>query len=191
MIDRSFFERDTLTVAKDLIGKCLVTVSPAGTASGIIVETEAYLGAIDDAAHSYKGKTERVAVQYGEKGLCYVYLIYGMYCCFNITTGPKGVPEVVLIRALEPADGIELMERRRNTDKVLNLCSGPGKLCQAMGIDRQLNGADLCGRRIYLEDRGIKYNIEASKRINIDYATMCRDKLWRFTAAGSKYISRK
>ena len=112
-IGREFFERDTLAVARDLIGQVLVSESPEGTARGIIVETEAYLGTLDDAAHTYKGRSERTQPLFGRKGCAYVYLIYGMYCCLNFSTGPGDAPECVLIRALEPAGGLELMSARR------------------------------------------------------------------------------
>ena len=140
IIPREFYERDTLTVAKSLLGQQLVRRTAEGITRGIIVETEAYMGVLDDAAHSYKGKSERVRVQYGPAGCLYIYLIYGMYYCLNITTGPCGVPEVVLIRALEPATGMQLMQKRRGTDRLQNLCSGPGKLCMAMDIGKELYG---------------------------------------------------
>ena len=189
-IEREFFERDTLCVAQDLIGQVLVRKSPEGITKGIIVETEAYMGDKDAAAHSYKRKTDRVRVQFGPKGAAYIYLIYGMYHCLNITSGKEGVPEVILIRAIEPIDGIELMKQRRKTDKLKNLCSGPGKLCKAMDIDMNFYGADLCkGDELYIE-YGEKAEWEASKRINIDYAGEAADYLWRFTKKGSPFVSK-
>ena len=113
ILPREFYERDTLTVARDLLGQVLVRQTEEGTASGVIVETEAYLGTQDDAAHSYRGKSERVRVQFGPAGCAYIYMIYGMYYCLNITTGPPGIPEVVLLRALEPLAGVGLMQKRR------------------------------------------------------------------------------
>lgn len=190
IIPRSFYERDTLTVARELIGQKLVREAEGGITSAIIVETEAYLGPIDDAAHSYKGKSERVKVQYGIKGLAYVYLIYGMYWCFNITSGAPGVPEVVLIRALEPVNGIELMESRRRTNKSLNLCSGPGKLCMAMDIGKMNYGEDLTERGgLWLEYGDKSYDVASSPRIGIDYAVECRDMPWRFYAVNCKFVS--
>ena len=189
-IERDFFERDTLTVAQNLIGQVLVRKTPDGETAGIIVETEAYLGNIDPAAHSYKRQTERVRVQFGDKGHAYVYMIYGIHHCLNITTGPAGMPEVVLIRALEPVRGIELMKRRRSTDVLKNLCSGPGKLCQAMNIDMRLYGEDMCkSDALYLE-LGENSEWEASKRINIPYAGEAVNYLWRFTKKGSCFVSR-
>jgi DNA-3-methyladenine glycosylase len=128
-LKRHFFERDTLIVAKELLGKTLVRVTEEGAVRARIVETEAYLGEIDDAAHTYKGKSERTRAAYGEKGAAYIYLIYGMYCCFNITTGEPNKPEMVLIRALEPLEGETLMKARRlKAKKDIDLCNGPGKL---------------------------------------------------------------
>jgi DNA-3-methyladenine glycosylase len=190
IIPRRFFERDTLTVARELLGQMIVRRTDEGAIRGIIVETEGYLGELDDAAHSYKGKSDRIRVQYGPAGMAYIYMIYGMYNCLNITSGPLGVPEVVLIRALEPVSGIDLMKKRRRTDKTLQLCSGPGKLCMALDIDRRLYGADLCSDGpVYLEYGQLPPETEASKRIGIDYAMLCRDKLWRFTISGNPYVS--
>ena len=188
--ERSFFERDAVTVARELIGCRLVRKSPDGVTSAIIVETEAYMGEIDDAAHTYKGKTERVRALFGPKGHTYIYLIYGMYCCLNISAGEEDKPQCVLIRALEPEKGIELMKSRRKTDKLKNLCSGPGKLCMAMDIDRSLYGEDMtAGDTLYIE-LCQKRNTAASKRIGIDYAEKCRDMPWRFTDPESPYVSR-
>ncbi len=190
-IGREFFERDTLTVAKDLLGTVLVRETAQGVTKGMIVETEAYLGEIDDAAHSYKGRSERVRVQYGASGCLYVYMIYGMYYCVNITSGPPGVPEVVLLRALEPVEGLELMKERRKTDRIGSLCSGPGKLSMAIGIGREDYGADLCsGGDIYLEYGAVPEKIIESKRINIDYAVKCKDEMWRFLIGNNKYVSK-
>ena len=188
--ERSFFERDAVTVARELIGCRLVRKSPDGVTSAIIVETEAYMGEIDDAAHTYKGKTERVRALFGPKGHAYIYLIYGMYCCLNISAGEENKPQCVLIRALEPENGIEIMKSRRKTDKLKNLCSGPGKLCMAMDIDRSLYGEDMtAGDTLYIE-LCQKRNTAASKRIGIDYAEKCRDMPWRFTDPESPYVSR-
>ena len=192
IIPREFYKGDTVSIAEKLLGQILVRETPEGITNGIIVETEAYMGEIDDAAHSYKGKRDRVKVQYGEKGLAYIYMIYGMHYCMNITSGVEGKPEAILIRALEPYEGIELMKTRRNTDKLRNLMSGPGKLCKAMAIDKTLYGADLCTKEsgIWLEYGDKPVETECSKRINIDYAELCRDKLWRFTVKDNKFISK-
>jgi len=192
ILPREFYETDTLTVARELLGHILVRETPEGVTRGIIVETEAYLGQRDDAAHSYKGKSERVKVQYGPAGCAYIYMIYGLYYCLNITAGPFGAPEVVLIRALEPVSGIELMQARRGTDQLLNLCSGPGKLCRAFDIAAPLYGADLChAGALYLEYGNTPDDISASKRIGIDYAVLTRDMPWRFTIPGNKYVSKR
>jgi DNA-3-methyladenine glycosylase len=193
-ITRKFYERDAVTVARDLLGLTLVHETKEGITKGIIVETEAYMGTIDAAAHSYKSKPSgRTNVQYGEGGHAYIYLIYGMYYCMNIVTNQVEVPEVVLLRALEPVEGIELMKKRRNTDKILNLCSGPGKLCAAMGIDKENYGMDLCQNQLYLEQEAgyERSEVIASKRINIDYAKEAKDYLWRFTIKDNKFVSVK
>lgn len=191
-IARDFYERDTVTVARELLGTVLCRRTPEGVCAGRIVETEAYLGQKDPAAHSYKGKTDRVAVLFGPKGLSYIYRIYGIYHCLNIATGPAGVPECVLIRALEPLQGLPLMSLRRGREEKTALCSGPGKLCQALALDRGQNGADLTAPEggLWLEPGEVLPAV-ASPRIGIDYAGEAA--LWplRFTAAGNAYLSRK
>ena len=189
---REFYEENTLTVARRLLGQYLVRQTEQGITCGRIVETEAYLGSADPAAHSYRGKTPRVNVQYGPAGHAYIYLIYGMYFCMNITTGPLGAPEVVLLRALEPVSGIDLMRRRRKTDALKNLCSGPGKLCMAMDIDRSLYGCDLCScaSGLYLMPGDEPEEIEATPRIGIDYAGAAAAFPWRFTVRGSQFLSK-
>lgn len=192
-LPREFYERDTLDVAKDLLGKYLVHDSAEGTVKGIIVEVEAYIGPNDAAAHTYKGlRSSRTEVAFGPGGFAYVYLIYGMYNCFNIVTNKVGKPEVVLIRALEPVEGIPIMIERRCTDKLQNLCSGPGKLCSAMAITRTDNGVDLCKDSLYLMDTPPihKDQIQATPRINIDYAAEAKDYLWRFIIKGNKFVSK-
>lgn len=192
IIERSFYQGDTIDIAKRLLGQVLVRRTPEGITRGIITETEAYMGEIDDAAHSYKGYSERVRVQYGEKGLAYIYMIYGMHYCMNITCGAIGKPEAILIRSLMPLSGIELMKSRRNGRPLRELCSGPGKLCRAMAIDKSLYGADLCREEegLYLEYGEPPENIEATPRINIDYAEKTKDNLWRFIISGSKFLSK-
>jgi DNA-3-methyladenine glycosylase len=193
-LKRSFYERDALTVAKDILGKYLVTHTPVGTTVGKIVEVEAYMGFIDAGSHAYQGKrTARTEVMFGLGGHAYVYLIYGMYYCLNIIVNRTDVPEVVLIRALEPVDGIELMKQRRGTDRILNLCSGPGKLSTAMGISLKENGIDLCGETMYLLS-GVTINsreITRTPRINIDYAGEARDYPWRFLIRDNPFVSKK
>ena len=188
-LPREFYLRDGLTVARELIGKKLITNLPEGLTSGIIIETEAYMGAIDAASHAYKGKTERTKIFYGAGGFVYVYLIYGMYLCTNVIANAENIPEAVLIRALEPVDGVELMKRRRDKNNLRELCSGPGKLSQALGITKNFYGEDLCGNEIFIVD-GEKLSVEATKRINVDYAGAAADYLWRFIASGNKFLSR-
>ena len=186
-LDRSFYARNACNVAHDLIGKILVH----GLTSGIIVEAEAYRGPEDKAAHSYAGKrTVRTEIMYHEGGLAYVYLIYGMYHCFNVTASTPGKPEAVLIRALEPLDGLPLMIQRRGISDARNLCNGPGKLCQAMGITTELYGIDLCGDEIYITEGRNDFRVMTSERVNIDYAEEYRNVLWRYFAEESKFVSR-
>ena len=136
-LNRSFYTCGVLEASEKLLGKILVHRTKEGITKGRIVELEAYNGAIDKAAHSYPNRcTERTKIQFGEGGYAYIYFIYGMYYCMNIVTGRSNEPESVLLRALEPVEGIELMKKRRGTDKLRNLCNGPGKLCQAMGLPR-------------------------------------------------------
>ncbi|MCL2564081.1 MAG: DNA-3-methyladenine glycosylase [Oscillospiraceae bacterium] len=192
-LSRDFFHEPTTTVAQALLGCRLVRREADGsTTAGIIVETEAYCGYRDPACHSYKGKSERTKAMFGPRGHAYIYLIYGMYYCFNIVSGPPGEPEAVLIRALEPVDGLDQMHARRKTDKRKNLLSGPGKLCMAMDICKNLYGTDLIGDTdLYLEPAATTPEITASKRINIGYAGEAADYLWRFSVTGNPFVSVK
>lgn len=193
-LDRSFYLGDTLDIAQSLIGKLMVSNTPEGITAGRIVETEAYLGPRDKAAHAYKSSPSgRTNILYDDGGYAYVYLIYGMYCCMNVSTGKAGVPECVLIRALEPVSGLELMAKRRKNDKPKSLCSGPGKLCQALGIDRSLYGADLYGDRLFIAEKQttLSPTILATPRINIPYAEEDVLKLWRFVDKDSQFLSVK
>ncbi len=186
-LTRDFYVRDAECVAHDLIGKILVHDSNEGRTSGIIVETEAYKGPEDKAAHSYGGRrTSRTEAMYLTGGHAYIYLIYGLHFCFNVTANIAGKPEAVLVRALEPLDGLDLMKSRRKTQGRKNLCNGPGKLCAAMGITRELYGADLCGTELYILDSGTRAEIMTSPRINIDYAEEYRDVLWRFSIISTR-----
>ena len=190
---QNFYDRDAHTVAKDLLGKLLVRNTPEGTVKGRIVEVEVYKGTLDSkdsACHAYPMKrTSRTEIMFGEAGHAYIYLIYGMYCCLNLVCNHEEVPECVLIRALEPVDGIELMQERRRQQKESSLCSGPGKLCQALALTRVENGMSLCGEALYVEEEeavqksgayGPK-KVAVSKRINIDYAGEAKEFLWRYT----------
>ncbi len=190
---RDFYQCDAVVLAKKLIGSVLTHNTKIGVLKGRIVETEAYRGPMDKAAHSYKNKgaNGRTAIQYKEGGYAYVYIIYGMYYCFNVTAAPIDNPECVLIRALEPVEGIDIMKENRNTNNLKNICNGPGKLCMAMMLDKNCYGIDLCGNELYIEIDNKTYDIETSKRINIAYAEEAVDYMWRFTLKGSSYISKK
>jgi len=189
-LTRQFYNRDTLTVAKELIGKVLVREFDGNVISSRITEAEAYIGAIDKASHCYKGKTERTKVMFGEPGHAYVYFIYGMYNCFNVVTEGEGFGSGVLIRSIEPLENIEMMSINRygkplkeiTKQQLKNISNGPGKLCIALKITKSENGLDLTENELYILDDGYKdYIVENSKRINIDYAEEAKDFLWRFT----------
>jgi DNA-3-methyladenine glycosylase len=191
-IPRSFYAQDTIKVARRLLGKYLVRRHPDGTTVGKIVETEAYVGPHDLACHASKGRTRRTEVMFGAPGHAYVYFIYGVYWCLNIVTEEVGHASAVLIRALEPVEGLELMQKRRGTEKIHSLASGPGKLCLAMAIDKALNAADMArGNVLYVEDRGAPPpKIIATARIGVDYAGKWKDKPWRFLIRGSEFVSK-
>jgi DNA-3-methyladenine glycosylase len=187
-LDRKFYDRPTLKVAKELLGKYLVVQKNGYLLSGKIVETEAYIGFKDPASHAYRGMTPRNEVMFGGPGCAYVYLTYGMHHCLNLVTEKKGYPAAVLIRALEPVEGTELMRRRRKRRKLKELTSGPAKLCQALGVDRKLNGSDICSDVIFVEDRGeASGKIESSTRIGIKEV---REKKWRYFVKDNKFVSR-
>ena len=176
-LGRQFYRRDTVEAARVLLGKILVRETPDGVISGRIVETEAYLHG-DPASHSTRARTPRTEVMFGESGRAYVYFTYGFHNCANIVAHPDGVSGAVLLRALEPLGGIELMRHNRDRSSVEELCSGPGKLAQAMDIDVSLSGEDLLGDRLYVIDDGTDVGeIVARPRVGIKVAT---DKLWRF-----------
>ena len=190
----SYLREDTISIANELLGKLIVVPDNGRRVSGMIVETEAYLGEVDRAAHSYAGRrTPRNEVTYGKGGHAYVFFIYGMYYQLNIVTGPADHPHVVLIRAVEPVEGIEIMRQRRGAMKDRNLTSGPGKLCIALNINRDLNGEDLRGMQIWLEDHRsfTSEEIAVGKRIGIDYAGKDAEKPWRFWVKDNAYVSRK
>ncbi len=186
ILKREFYEHPTVGVARALLGKVLVH----GPAAGIIVETEAYLGGEDLAAHSARGITDRTRVIFGPPGHAYVYFIYGMYECLNLVAEPEGKPGCVLIRALEPVAGIELMRRRRPAARKLeDLASGPGKLTLAMGITRAQNGADVTRGTLVVrrpaEERAVE--IDVTPRIGI---RECADWPLRFVIRGSRFVSK-
>ena len=191
-----FYKReDTIQIARELLGKLLVVPDEVGNrVSAMIVETEAYLGVTDRAAHSYGGRrTARNEVMYGTGGSVYVFFVYGMYYQFNVVTGPADQPHAILIRAAEPVEGIETMRSRRGEMKDRNLTSGPGKLCIAMAINRQFNGEDLRGKRVWLEDHRTFSDdeIAVGKRIGIDYAGDDANLPLRFWVKGNEFVSRK
>jgi len=195
-LSRDFYLRKgTIRVARDLLGKLLVVPTDDGTrVSGMIVEAEAYLGIEDKAAHSYGGRrTARNEVTYGEGGHVYVFFVYGMYYQLNLVTGPAEHAHVVLIRAVEPIEGIEIMRERRGKMVDKNLTSGPGKLTIAFGIDRSLNGEDLLGNRIWVEEykNFKKSEIASGPRIGIDYAEEFVKEPWRFWVKGNAFVSKR
>jgi len=191
-LPREFYLQPALQAAPQLLGKQLIHQTEQGCTAGIIVEVEAYLGPEDQGAHSYGGRhTPRTHIQFGPGGYAYVYAIYGMHCCFNVVTNGPDKPEVVLIRALEPTAGLEQMAARRGTEEIVSLCSGPGKLCQAMDITKAQYGADLCGSALWIAP-GIPVETEqilVSPRINIDYAGAYRDRLWRYFIRDNAFVS--
>ncbi len=192
-LEREFYLQDALGLARALVGKVMVRQTAQGMVSGRIVETEAYMGTADAAAHSYRGNPGgRVNIQYGPGGFAYVYLIYGMHCCLNVVANGEGIPECVLIRALEPIAGLELMRRRRGRDAIKDLCSGPGKLCRALAIDRSSYGEDLCDMSLYIaDDLNYAGEIVQTPRINVDYSGDAAGYLWRFVEKGNPYLSTK
>jgi DNA-3-methyladenine glycosylase len=191
-LDRSFYDRPTLKVAVDLIGKVLVRKLNGRNLAGKIVETEAYNGPSDLACHASRGKTPRTAVMFGPPGVSYVYMIYGFYFCLNAVTESEGHPAAVLIRALEPLENIPKMRSlRSNPLHDTNIASGPGKLCMALSIDKSLNAVDLAADKLWIEDRRLKVcAIDASPRIGVDYAGEYKDKPWRFYERGNPHVSK-
>ncbi len=194
-LPRSFYTRsNVVTVARDLLGKLLVVPARNGErVSGMIVETEAYRGPLDRAAHSFAGRrTKRTEPMYAVGGTAYVFFVYGMYYQFNVVTNAAETPHAVLIRAVEPVEGIELMRERRQGQPDRNLTKGPGKLCIALGIDRSLDGADLLGEQVWLEagEKISRSRIASGPRIGIDYAEEWIDKPWRFWIKNNPYVSR-
>lgn len=174
-----FYRQDTLTVARALIGMNVVHRLNNRRRVGRIVETEAYLGPEDRAAHSARGRTARTEVMFGPPGHAYVFLVYGMWNCLNVVTAPEGIPHAVLLRAIEPISGLT------------GRTAGPGLLGRALGIDRTLNGADLCGRRLWIEhpDALRTVRIGHSARIGVNYAGEWARRPWRFFDQDSSCVS--
>lgn len=186
VIKRRFFDNSTEDVAKLLLGKLIVK----GPFVGRIVETEAYLSD-DPASHSFRGKTHRNAAMFSDPGTSYVYFTYGMYYCFNVVCGPKGRGEAVLIRAVEPLKGTELMKKNRKRDDLISLCNGPAKFCLAFGIDKRHNFLNLLSKKseIFLAEDNFKVSeIKSSKRIGISAG---KDLPLRFFIGGCRFVSRK
>ncbi len=189
ILPKEFYEKhDTLTLSKLLLGCTLVHESPEGRTAGIIVETEGYLQG-DPACHAYRKKSTRNAPMFESAGTCYVYLIYGMHYCVNISSGEKNIGEAVLIRALEPTEGIDLMQKRRKSNDLKNLCSGPAKLVQAMGITLDFNFLTLDSDEFHcIEAKNNNFSIKTTTRIGI---TQGVDLPYRFYIEGNRFISRK
>lgn len=197
-VSRSFYLRPTLTVARELLGKHVVRLHKGRMLIGKIVETEAYRGKLDPASHTYRGKTKRNEVMFWEGGHLYVYFTYGMHFCANVVTGIEGTGEAVLIRAIEPLEGIDVMMRNRfgvrlrtstSHRSLINLTNGPAKLCEALEIGREENGTDLLGDEICLLDRPKLHSSQVfrSPRIGIRSG---REKKWRFFIKGNAWVSR-
>lgn len=190
-----YLNQDVIFLAKDLLGKVLFTQIEGQITAGVIVETEAYFGEIDKASHAYGGRrTNRTEIMYSEGGVSYVYLCYGIHHLFNIVTSVKGQPHAVLIRAIEPLIGTEIMELRRNMPITKSaISSGPGSAAKALGIDKAFNQKDLGGDEIWVEDHGIRYaenDIVASPRVGVAYAQEDAFLPWRFFVKGNKYVSK-
>ena len=183
-LKKEFYNQPTVSLAKALLGKYLCFKN----SSGKIVETEAYLFKDDPGCHASRGKTARNAPMFGEAGHAYVYLIYGMYHCLNIVSGKKGEGEAVLIRALEPVDGLYNMMKRRKTKKLENLCNGPGKLTQALGITRRQNNESLLSHHFCILDNNITPEITTTTRIGL---TLGKELPLRFYITDNKFVSKK
>ena len=184
-MNRQFFDRSVHEVARDLIG-CRLAIGPT---AGMVVETEAY-EASDPACHAYVGRTARNEVLFGPPGHAYVYLSYGIHSLLNFVTEPEGTASAVLIRALEPTESIDLMRERRGQERIEALCSGPGKLAEALGIDLSLNGADLFQPPFELSEPAGEWatvDVVTGPRIGI---TKAADLPWRYSVRGSRYVSR-
>jgi len=193
VLTRSFYQRNPLLVAKNLLGKTLVRSVREKIMTGKIVEVEAYIGPEDKASHAYRNlRTDRTMLQFGERGLAYVYTVYGVNHCFCVVAGRDHIPAVCLIRAVEPLLGLETMRTNRQAPSTLSLTNGPSKLCQAFAIDQRYYGTDLCTRGpLYIAegDSIPKGLIGTSGRIGIDYAEESKDHPWRYFLRGNKFVS--
>jgi len=194
-LNQKFYQKDAVQTAKDLLGKIIVRKYDGKTIKVKIVETEAYCGAEDKASHAYNNKkTKRTAPMFKEGGHSYIYLIYGMYYCFNVVTASENNPHAVLIRAVEPLTGIKQIKENRQikSSRTKDLTNGPGKLSQALKINKSLDGCSLVKNpSLYIIDGGAEnFEIDSSPRVNIDYAEEYKDKKWRFFIKNNKYISK-
>ena len=190
-----YLNQDVIFLAKDLLGKVLFTEIEGKVTAGIITETEAYFGIQDKASHAYGGRrTDRTETLYNQGGISYVYLCYGIHNLFNIVTSVKDEPHAVLIRAIEPLIGKEIMEYRRNMPaSKAAVSAGPGSAAKALGIDRSFNKKDLTGEEIWVEDHGIRYTpdeIIATPRVGVEYAKEDALLPWRFFVKDNKYVSK-
>jgi DNA-3-methyladenine glycosylase len=191
VLPRAFYARNTLIVAKELLGKCLVRRVDEGEMVSKIVEVEAYRGSDDPASHAYRGESPRNRLMFGKAGIAYVYFIYGNHHCLNVTTEREGTPGAVLFRALEPVKGREIMQKNRGTRSLSNLTNGPGKLTQALNITKKQNGLDLTNEgELFIHDPGGKEfpEIVSAKRVGVKAGL---DKLWRFYIKNNRFVSRK
>lgn len=194
-LKQGFYQKDAVQAAKDLLGKVIVRKYNDKTIKVKIVETEAYCGAEDKASHAHNNKkTKRTAPMFKKGGHSYIYLIYGMYYCLNVVTAAENNPHAVLIRAVEPLKGLNYIKENRQikSSKIENLTNGPGKLSQALKIDKSFDGCNLVeNNSLYLTDGGTEdFEIESSPRVNIDYAEEYKDKKWRFFIKNNKYVSK-
>ncbi|MBS1488362.1 MAG: DNA-3-methyladenine glycosylase [Bacteroidetes bacterium] len=193
ILSQSFYLRKDVTViARQLLGKILVSKTNRQLTSGMIVETEAY-SEIEKGSHAHRGKTKRNEVMFGMGGVAYVYLCYGVHEMFNVVTNTENKADAILIRALQPVDGIEWMMERAGSTSSKKITSGPGKLTKAMGIGRKQNGNSLVDGSIWIEDRGLRVSrqeIVTTTRIGIDYAGEDAQLLWRFFVKGNKWVSK-
>ncbi len=196
ILPESFYARkDVVKIAKELLGKVLVTEIEGIHTAGIITETEAYAGATDKASHAYGNRrTARTETMYQHGGVAYVYLCYGIHHLFNVVTNIEDVPHAILIRAVEPLEGIEYMLERRRKEKVdISLTAGPGAMSMALGIHTRHSGCSLQGPEIFIEDRGIKVgskNIVTATRVGVAYAADDALRPYRFLLKGNKYVSK-
>ena len=186
-LERAFYERPTVDVARDLLGQVLVSVTSEGRSAGRIAETEAYLGAEDPASHAARLRSGRVEAMWGDPGIAYVYRSYGIHAMLNVVTEPLGKTGAVLIRALEPVTGVDLMRARRGLDDERLLCSGPGKLCQALGITLELHGTDLVtSDGLWIAPGEPPRDVSTSGRIGISRG---QAHPWRFWVTGNPHDS--